>query len=234
MPRSVGVPRRRRPRRVDAGRPLGRVPARRAASAAPPRRTRSPPTSPSTASVGSAADALGRQVGAAPRDRHGERACPGRRAARPTPSPPCSFTSSCTSARPMPDALVRARARALDAVEALEDVRQLLLAGSRPVSRDRQLDACRRACRSATAIAPSNVNLNAFESRLRTIFSHMSRSTKTGSASGGQSTRSSSPARLDRRAEGARQLRGQRGQIGRLGRRPARGRPRCARSRAAC
>ena len=34
-----------------------------------------------------------------------------------------------------------------------------------------------RAGRSSTAISPSKVNLNALESRLRTIFSHMSRST---------------------------------------------------------
>ena len=51
-----------------------------------------------------------------------------------------------------------------------------------------------RSC-SVTAIDPSNVNLNAFESRLRTIFSHMSRSTNAGSPSGAQVTRSSTPAR---------------------------------------
>ena len=43
----------------------------------------------------------------------------------------------------------------------------------------------------STRTSPSNVNLNALERRLRTIFSHMSRSTKTGSGSGGQSTTSS-------------------------------------------
>ena len=37
-------------------------------------------------------------------------------------------------------------------------------------------------------MAPSSVNLKAFESRLRTTFSHISRSTATGSSSGGQST----------------------------------------------
>ena len=39
------------------------------------------------------------------------------------------------------------------------------------------------------------MNLKAFESRLRTIFSHISRSTYTGSEQGGQSTISRRPAR---------------------------------------
>ena len=43
--------------------------------------------------------------------------------------------------------------------------------------RDRQLDAVVPRRASATAIVPSKVNLKAFESRLRTIFSHISRST---------------------------------------------------------
>ena len=86
-------------------------------------------------------------------------------------------TSSCTSARPMPvPSCVRARAF-FDAMEALEH----RAAARRP--------ECRRRCRdttsstrsprhrSATAISPSNVNLNALERRLSTIFSHMSRST---------------------------------------------------------
>ncbi len=51
------------------------------------------------------------------------------------------------------------------------------------------------AARRVTRMSPSKVNLKAFESRLRTIFSHMSRSTKTGSLNGGQSTRSRRPAR---------------------------------------
>ena len=42
---------------------------------------------------------------------------------------------------------------------------------------------------------PLNVNLNALDSRLRTIFSHMSRSTNTVSGNGGQSTIRSIPAR---------------------------------------
>ncbi len=41
---------------------------------------------------------------------------------------------------------------------------------------------------------PSNVNLSALDSRLKTIFSHMSRSTRTGRSSGAQSTWNASPA----------------------------------------
>ncbi len=48
--------------------------------------------------------------------------------------------------------------------------------------------------RSATAISPSNVYLKALDSRLRTIFSHMSRSTNTGAESGGQSSTRRIPA----------------------------------------
>ena len=62
-----------------------------------------------------------------------------------------------------------------------------------PVSRTVST-ACPPSARTATAISPSKVNLKALETRLRTIFSHMSRSTKTGSGNGGQSTASASPA----------------------------------------
>ena len=51
------------------------------------------------------------------------------------------------------------------------------------------------AARSDTAMPPSKVYLNALETRFRTIFSHMSRSTHPGPDRGGQSTDSSSPAR---------------------------------------
>ena len=47
---------------------------------------------------------------------------------------------------------------------------------------------------SATVIPPVNVNFSALDSRLSTTFAHISRSTNTGSASGGQRTVSSSPA----------------------------------------
>ena len=62
-----------------------------------------------------------------------------------------------------------------------------------PVSRTRS-SAAPPARRRATAIPPSKVNLKALDSRLRTTFSHICRSTNTGSPSGGQSTASRSPA----------------------------------------
>ena len=43
---------------------------------------------------------------------------------------------------------------------------------------------------SRTLTSPFSVNLNALLTRLRTIFSHMSRSTNTGSGSGAHSTTS--------------------------------------------
>ena len=64
-----------------------------------------------------------------------------------------------------------------------------------PVSRDLQPGGAVDRAGRRTRISPSKVNFTAFESRLRTIFSHMSRSTKTGAGSGGQSTTSRSPAR---------------------------------------
>ena len=48
---------------------------------------------------------------------------------------------------------------------------------------------------SRTRTEPASVNLNALDSRFRTTFSHISRSTNTGSPSGSQSTRKSSPPR---------------------------------------
>ena len=54
------------------------------------------------------------------------------------------------------------------------------------------------------------------ESRLRTTFSHMSRSTYTGSPSGGQSTVNVEARPLDGRAEDAGQLGGGRGEVDRL------------------
>jgi hypothetical protein len=55
--------------------------------------------------------------------------------------------------------------------------------------------AARSLANRRTAIDPSNVNLNAFESRLSTIFSHIDRSMKIGSSNFAQSTASASPAR---------------------------------------
>ena len=74
-------------------------------------------------------------------------------------------------------ALVRAPGRALDAMEALEDALEILRRQCRRRCRARAARHGRRRPRSATRIEPWNVNLNAFDSRLRTIFSHISRST---------------------------------------------------------
>ena len=46
-----------------------------------------------------------------------------------------------------------------------------------------------------TAMSPSKVNLKALDSRLSTIFSHISRSNQTGPGSGGHSITSRIPAR---------------------------------------
>ena len=73
----------------------------------------------------------------------------------------------------MPRAFVAAAACAFDALEALEDPRQLLGGDARARVAHRELERSPGA-RRLTPISPSNVNLNAFESRLRTIFSHMS------------------------------------------------------------
>ncbi len=61
---------------------------------------------------------------------------------------------------------------------------------SRTVSRARP-----GARRRLTETSPRNVCLSALEIRLSTICSHISRATKMGSPSGGQSTSSRSPAR---------------------------------------
>ena len=62
-----------------------------------------------------------------------------------------------------------------------------------PVSRTRS-SAASSVCRIETAISPSKVNLKALDSKFRTIFSHIVRSTNAGSLKRGQSTRSVSPA----------------------------------------
>ena len=91
-----------------------------------------------------------------------------------------------------------------------------------PVSWTAQLDAAAVAPQRSTRITPSNVNLNAFDSRFRTIFSHMSRSTIDRLGERRRSRRRSAmPRVLDGRAEGARQLARERasrsvGSIGRL------------------
>ena len=74
-----------------------------------------------------------------------------------------------------PDAgsLIGAAALAFDAVKPLENAWQLSLGNSNTGIADGQ----RNIQRIATSICPCKVNLNALERRLRTIFSHISRST---------------------------------------------------------
>src|SRR5262249_13914685 len=98
-------------------------------------------------------------------------------------------------------AFVAAPTRALDAVETLEQARRLGFRNARARIAHRENCVSRiadcgfsgpllihlpprfllfipqSAMRNFTLISPSNVNLNAFESRFKTIFSHISRST---------------------------------------------------------
>ncbi len=71
-----------------------------------------------------------------------------------------------------------------------------------PVSETRST-ACSPDTSSATEMPPSWVNLTALLSRLRTIFSHMSRSTQTGRSVGGHCTSRCSPARFTTGANAA-------------------------------
>ena len=151
-------------------------PSSPAASAAPPRRTASRRAASTQAG---ARRRCARRAGAhvPARNADGERACPRPRVLATATSPPCSRTSSCTSASPMPVPSCVRDARVLHAMEALEHAAAgRLRRMPTPVSLTRSSTRSPRA-RSATAISPSKVNLNALESRLRTIFSHMSRST---------------------------------------------------------
>ena len=63
---------------------------------------------------------------------------------------------------------------------------------------------------------PSNVNLNALEIKFRTIFSHMPRSTKTGSPTFGHSSSKLQAGFLRGRAEYAREFHRESCEIGRL------------------
>ena len=93
-----------------------------------------------------------------------------------------------------PRAFVRPGLSALDPMKALEHPRR---AGPRefpPRYRGPAIRQRRPPAVNVTVTAPSNVNLNALERRFETTFSHMSRSTYTGSASGGHSTENRRPA----------------------------------------
>ncbi len=82
-----------------------------------------------------------------------------------------------------------AAAGAADAMEALEQVRAARPAGM-PVPVSRTVSTATAPPRGGrrSRSTPSRVNLKALESRLRTTFSHISRSTATGSSKVGQST----------------------------------------------
>ena len=71
---------------------------------------------------------------------------------------------------------VSSRPRTLDSVESLEEPRKLLGRNARSRVAHANSTALPARCNS-TAISPSKVYFKAFERRLRTIFSHMSRST---------------------------------------------------------
>ncbi len=171
------------------------------------------PASPSSSSSGSHRSASCRYGsaadtgnGSAPRSAEpaGRRSVPkGRRTVRTVPSPsvlsavmvpPCRPTSSFTSASPMPLPSFE-RARAFSMRWNRSNSRGSSSRGTpMPVS-DTRSTACPPSARSVTPMEPSKVNFSALLSRLRTTFSHMSRSMWTGPGSAGQSTSKSRPAR---------------------------------------
>ena len=118
---------------------------------------------------------------------------------------------------PDPGALVRARRRPLDAMEALEHPRELVRRRCPvPVSATSSSTACVAIVQGDRGPSPSSVNFSALERRLRTIFSHMSRSTWTGLGERRAVDLVAQAAALHRRAKGAREIRGQRREIGGL------------------
>ena len=226
---------------VDANRwsaraPCSASPVRRpappcvlAASAAPPAR-RPARRSPSTAGLARgrccSAGRCAARTECAPRNVVPRRACSRvdrrRHAAAPAPAPApgrCRSLRACAPARLRRDGTARTSA-----------------AARAPARRRR----CRRprAPRGPVAVRrtdtlPFSVNLNAFESRLRTIFSHMSRSTYTGASSGAAVARRTRVRRARSPSGTCWRDPRERGEVGRLEARPARGRLRCARNRAA-
>ena len=111
--------------------------------------------------------------------------------------PPCSLTSSCTSARPMPEpSWVRPSAPATR-------WKRSKTRGSSSAGMPAPVSAISSTAsrgswpwpRRRTVTCPRKVNLKALDSRFRTIFSHISRSTQAAWSSGAQSTSKASPAR---------------------------------------
>ena len=84
-------------------------------------------------------------------------------------------------ASPIPLPSAERGPRAPDPVEPLEQRASSPAGMPMPVSATVEHAPCRPRGAAATAIRPSKVNFSALDSRLRTIFSHDSRSTQTGS-----------------------------------------------------
>ena len=181
--------RRARPARPVRDRAASAAPPRRTAAASDRRRRRRP----------RGADPVRRQVGAPARDGDGEGGAPAQLAldldgaavqparARAPGRGRCPSPRGCASARP------RTRWKRSKTCGSSSAAIPM------PVSRDLEHRPARPPRAARTVISPSKVNLKALERRLRTIFSHISRSTHSGSASGGQSTRSAKPRALDGR-----------------------------------
>ena len=73
-------------------------------------------------------------------------------------------------------AFVSPPARSFNTAKAFKEMGYLVFRNSCARIRHRQNELAVR-CSAATRISPSNVDLSAFERRLKTIFSHISRST---------------------------------------------------------
>ena len=131
--------------------------------------------------------------------------------------PLCRRTSSCTNDKPMPVPSCVRPSLALDPMEALEDVRELVLGDAHAGVASRRARSTDHRCRSVTTILPSSVNLKALDSEVQDdLLPHVAIDVDAGSGSGWQSTTSSMPARFDRRAERAREICRERGEVGRL------------------
>ena len=108
----------------------------------------------------------------------------------------------------MPGALVGARLRAFHAVKALEQARHFVCGDADARVGDFE-HGVRAVALQPTETWPASVNLNAFDSRLRTIFSHISRSTCTGCIERRQSHVELEPGAFHGRAEIAGQVLGE-------------------------
>ena len=209
---------------------------RPAASAAPPRRRRRARcrrgiVAAATCESDPAADARGRTAATTVN----VRAAPG---SLSTPIvPPCSRTSSCTSARPMPVPSMRAAA-----------LRPRPGGSVRTAAAARRRE-CRRRCRCTVssarrrrrgaqarrAMLPSKRELERVREQVEDdLLPHVAIDVDRLRQAAGNRRSSCEPGAFDRRAEVAGQFGGERGEVGRPEASPAPARPRCARNRAAC